>query len=144
VYGDGSSRSGSTTVTFNGTTITAQGGGGNNGSSEPATFSGGDGGANGGLGGGSVPWNGGAVGGNGTLTECGRYPATDVSGLFAAVTLAGGSVSEACGATAAFGSGGVGAQYSGLLYGIGGGGAWNQNNPASDNGGPGAVVLYFY
>jgi hypothetical protein len=143
-YESGAQRSGSTTVTFSGTTITAQGGGGNSGSSSPASFSGGDGGATGGLGGGSYAnWSGGAVGGNGTLTACGRYQATDVSGLFAAVTLAGGTVSETCGATAAFGSGGYGAQTSGVLYGIGGGGAWNQNNAASDNGGQGAVVIYF-
>lgn len=137
-------RSGSTTVTFNGTTIVAQGGGGGNGTSDPATYSGGDGGADGGLGGGSYAnWNGGAVGGNGTLTACGRYQATDVSGLFAAVTLAGGNVSETCGTEAAFGSGGYGAQTSGLLYGIGGGGAWNQNVPSSASGGQAAVVLYF-
>jgi Fibronectin type III domain len=143
-YESGAQRSGSTTVTFSGTTITAQGGGGSSGASSAASFSGGDGGATGGLGGGSYAnWSGGAVGGNGTLSACGRYQATDVSGLFAAVTLAGGTVSETCGATAAFGSGGYGAQTSGVLYGIGGGGAWNQNNAASDNGGQGAVVISF-
>jgi hypothetical protein len=90
--------------------------------------------------GGNYPWNGGAVGGNGTLTACGRYPATDVSGLFAAVTMAGGNVTESCGATAAFGSGG--SSGSSLLAGIGGGGAWF-GVAGSDVGGSGAVVIYF-
>lgn len=141
VYSGSYSRSGSTTVTFGGTTITAEGGGGPNGPDAAATYSGGDGGANGGQGG-YVNGNnaGGAVGGNGTLTECGRYPATDVSGLFSAVTMAGGSVTESCGATAAFGSGGSAAASS--LAGIGGGGAW-YGVSASDDGGPGAVVIYF-
>lgn len=141
VYSGSFSRSGSTTVTFNGTTITAEGGGGPNGPDTPATYSGGDGGANGGQGA-YVNGNnaGGAIGGNGTLTECGRYPATDVSGLFAAVTMAGGNVTESCGATAAFGSGGSSASSS--LAGIGGGGAW-YGVAESDDGGPGAVVLYF-
>ena len=141
VYSGSYSRSGSTTVTFGGTTITAEGGGGPNGPDAAATFSGGDGGANGGQGAYVNGRNtGGAVGGNGTLAECGRYPATDVYGLFAAVTLAGGNVVESCGATAAFGSGA--SEQAQSLAGIGGGGAW-WGNQQGDDGGPGAVVLYF-
>jgi len=140
-YSGSYSRSGSTTVTFSGTTITAEGGGGPNGPDAAATYSGGDGGANGGQGAYVNNKNaGGAVGGNGTLTECGRYPATDVSGLFAAVTMAGGSVVESCGATAAFGSGG--SEQAQSLAGIGGGGAW-YGVSASDDGGVGAVVIQF-
>ena len=137
-------RSGSTTVTYSGTTITAQGGSGTNiGDSGAATYSGGDGGANGGIGGyppqGGA--SGGAVGGNGTVvTPCNRYSATDVSGLFAAVTMAGGTVTETCADTAAFGSGG--ASNSDKRPGIGGGGAWSGTS-GSDFGGVGAVVLYF-
>jgi titin len=135
------SRSGSTTVTFGGTTITAEGGSGGNGPYAAATYSGGDGGADGGVGGNvSGSFTGGAVGGNGTRTSCGRYPATDVSGLFAAVTMAGGNATESCGATAAFGSGGS-SQIS-SLPGIGGGGAWF-GVAGSDLGGVGAVVIYF-
>ena len=141
VYSGSYSRSGSTTVTFGGVTITAEGGGGPNGPDAAATFSGGDGGANGGQGAYVNGRNtGGAVGGNGTLAECGRYPATDVYGLFAAVTLAGGNVVESCGATAAFGSGA--SEQAQSLAGIGGGGVW-WGNQAGDDGGPGAVVLYF-
>lgn len=137
-------RSTSTTVTYGGVTITAQGGSGTNtGDSGAATYSGGDGGANGGLGGyppqGGA--SGGAVGGNGAVvTPCNRYSATDVSGLFAAVTMAGGTVTETCADTAAFGSGG--ASNSDKRPGIGGGGAWSGTG-GSDYGGVGAVVLYF-
>ena len=84
---------------------------------------------------------GGAVGGNNTLSSCGRYTATDVSGLFAAVVLAGGSVTESCGATAAFGSGGT--VNSSLRAGIGGGGAYFGGDQTTTVGGPSAVVLYF-
>jgi hypothetical protein len=137
-YAIGSS-GGNTTITFSGTTITGQGG--NNGGS----FSGGDGGANGGAG---VlnPLDlhayGGAVGGNGTQTSCKRYPATDVSGLLSAVSLAGGTISETCATTAAFGSGGVQGKYiASYSPGLGGGGA--TGNVGVMAGGGGAVVLYF-
>lgn len=137
-------RSGSTTITYNGTTITAQGGSGTNtGDSGAATYSDGDGGANGGLAGyppeGGA--SGGAVGGNGAVvTPCNRYSATDVSGLFDAVTMAGESVIESCSETAAFGSGG--ASNSNKRPGYGGGGAWSGTS-GSDYGGPGVVVLLF-
>ena len=99
-----------TTLTYNGTTISAQSGSGSDwNGNEAATYSGGDGGVNGGLHGypSGSGGSGGAVGGNSGPASCGRYTATDVSGLFAAVVLAGGSVTESCGATAAFGSGGT-------------------------------------
>ena len=133
-----------TTVTYGGVTISAQSGSGTDwNSNEASTFSGGDGGAGGGIH--SYPGNtggsGGAVGGNNTLSSCGRYTATDVSGLFAAVVLAGGSVTESCGATAAFGSGGT--VNSSLRAGIGGGGAYFGGDQTTTVGGPSAVVLYF-
>jgi hypothetical protein len=62
----------------------------------------------------------------------------DVSGLKAAVSLAGGKAEEDCGATAAFGSGAAGKFDSPKASGIGGGGG-----TGSLNGGSGAVVLYF-
>lgn len=133
-----------TTLTYNGTTISAQSGSGSDwNGSEAATYSGGDGGANGGLHGypSGSGGSGGAVGGNSGPESCGRYTATDVSGLFAAVVLAGGSVTESCGATAAFGSGGtVNAM---LNAGIGGGGAYYYAGQESTTGGPSAVILYF-
>jgi len=144
VYNGNSYRSGSTTVTYGGVTITAEGGSGTNVSDGgAATYSGGDGGANGGLGGyppeGGA--SGGAVGGNGAVvTPCNRYSATDVSGLFAAVTMAGGTVTETCADAAAFGSGG--AANSDKRPGIGGGGAWSGTG-FSDLGGVGAVVIQF-
>lgn len=118
------------TVTIAGTTIT--GGGGTSGAG--GTYSGGDGGANGGRGGAG----GGAVGGNGTVTSCTRTPATDVSGLLAAVALAGGKASEDCGASAAFGSGG-GDKYN-STKGPGYGGGCGRNSTLRIGG---AVVLYF-
>jgi hypothetical protein len=132
-----------TTVTYGGVTISAQSGSGSDWSNEVSTFSGGDGGAGGGLHGYPDGSNvsGGAIGGNGAATACGRYAATDVSGLFAAVVLAGGSVTESCGATAAFGSGG--SQASSLRAGIGGGGAYFGGDQTTTVGGPSAVVLYF-
>jgi hypothetical protein len=73
---------------------------------------------------------------------------TDVSGLKAALALAGISTSETCGTTAAFGSGCAGNKYGSVSAGIGGGGAGMANyNFASygpkQAGGSGAVILYF-
>jgi hypothetical protein len=72
--------------------------------------------------------------------SCGRYAATDVSGLLAAVALAGGKATEDCGSVAAFGSGAYNDKYTNKVAGIGGGyvGGW-----ATSHGGGGAVVLYF-
>lgn len=129
---------GNSTVTYGGVTITG-GGGQSSGSSGFGTYSGGDGGANGGKG-----WNdcGGAVGGNysglTTVLSCTRVPAADVSGLLAAVALAGGKRTEDCGTTAAFGSGG-GDKYN-PTRGPGYGGGPGRN---SSLGVSGAVVLYF-
>lgn len=132
------------TVTFNGTTITGNGGfaGAGGGSSSPGGgFSGGDGGANGGDGvrdgAGSA---GGAVGGNQSFTSCRRMPMTDVSGLKAAVALAGGKTVEDCGASAAFGSGGASGKYVATKAPGYGGGINSGYTPIS---GSGAVVLYF-
>lgn len=132
-------------VTFSGTTII---GGGGNINGAGGTYSGGDGGATGGVGvvnagGGSRPGTGnssGAVGGNGTKQSCGRYSATDISGLLSAVALAGGKTTEDCGTTAAFGSGGYNDKFTNKNAGIGGGfvGGWSNSQ-----GGGGAVVLYF-
>jgi hypothetical protein len=128
-----------TTVTFSGTTITGNSGSGQSGGSA----SGGDVNTSGGGGdflsqpSGFEPF-GGAVGGNSaSRAACNRTPATTVSGLLAAVELAGLSITESCGTSAAFGSGG--ALSGGTIYaaGIGGGGAVNSNA------GSGAVVLYF-
>jgi len=129
---------GNSTVTYGGVTITGRGGT-SGGSTGGGTYSGGDGGANGGKG-----WNdcGGAVGGNysgsTTVLSCTRVPAADVSGLLAAVALAGGKRTEDCGSVAAFGSGG-GDKYN-LNKGPGYGGGAGHN---STNGVGGAVVLYF-
>jgi hypothetical protein len=67
---------------------------------------------------------------------------TDVSGLKAAITLAGGKATEDCGATAAFGSGGY---YDSKYYGrIGNSyGAGNGDMSFDDIFSGGAVVLYF-
>jgi hypothetical protein len=117
------------------------------------SYSGGDGGANGGNayvvqeGGGNRTVGGGAVGGSAGRAACGREIATDVSGLFAAVALAGGVTAEECGA-AAFGSGAVWSDSDStkrLAGGLGGGG----NGIPPGIGGAlrgaigGAVVLYF-
>jgi len=143
VYGGAGTDS---TVTFSGTTIT---GGGGKTQSTGGTFSGGDGGSAGGLSPGNFSFQGtyaaagGAVGGNGTRASCGRYPATDISGLLAAVALAGGKTTEDCGATAAFGSGAAAVKYgTSLAAGYGGGGAYI-TGATTRNGGGGAVVLYF-
>jgi hypothetical protein len=134
-----------TTVTYNSTTISAQSGSGSDwNATQAATWSGGDGGVDGGLHGypSGSGGSGGAVGGNSGPATCGRYTATDVSGLFAAVVLAGGSVTETCGATAAFGSGGT--VNAALNAGIGGGGAYYYQGQESTAGGSSAIVLYFY
>jgi hypothetical protein len=134
-----------TTVTYGGTTISAQSGSGSDwNGSEASTFSGGDGGAGGGIHGypSGTGGSGGAIGGNSGPAACGRYTATDVSGLFAAVVLAGGSVTESCGETAAFGSGGT--VNASLRAGIGGGGAFFGGDQTTTVGGPSAVVLYFF
>jgi hypothetical protein len=136
---------GDTTVTYSGTTITGGGGKGSYNGSTGGTFSGGDGGANGGASSQNfgVAQYGGAVGGNsGTIQSCGRRPATDISGLLAAVALAGGKTTEDCGASAAFGSAGatvkMGADYAAGYGGGGGGTLWGDSRS-----GNGAVVLYF-
>jgi len=104
-------------------------------------YSGGDGGANGGIGSWGVD---GAVGGNSAAySTCYRRPATDISGLFAALTLAGVSTTETCGATAAFGSAGYVNKYNSALTktaGYGGRGAYDE---FTTPGGNGALVLYF-
>jgi len=142
----GTSRLGNpSTVTYGGVTITGGAAGKN---SFPAdanvagTYSGGDGGANGGrIYTGAANWSGGAVGGSASQASCGRTRATDVSGLFAAVALAGGKTTEDCAANApAFGSGGTYDKYNLNSKGPGyGGGIGTQyQTPVG-----GAVVLYF-
>ena len=151
-YAIGAARTGgtqagqNTTVTYSGATITGNGGGTTSGGS----FSGGDGGAAGGAGTsggwGDYGQSGGAVGGNGTRAACGRLPATDVSGLFAAIALAGGTTSETCAATAAFGSGAADQKFGPTrTAGRGGGGigAASSLSIAGTPSGGGAVVLYF-
>ena len=137
---------GNTTVTFGGTTITGNGGN----SSGAAGFSGGDGGASGGLdrdGDSSNSYSrwGGAVGGNsGTAVSGQRRRATNVSGLFEAVALAGGKTVEDDGAIPAFGSGSWVSKFSsGLSAGRGGGGRAAQGGGGTQGAGGGAVVLYF-
>jgi hypothetical protein len=137
--GDG----GTSTVTYGGVTISGYGGGGS--SRTGGSFAGGDGGA---AGGNSVNFfgssvRGGAVGGNeAALVSCGRRPATDISGLFAAVALAGGKSIEDCGGAPAFGSGGWADKYAtAKVPGYGGGGG--RNGTAFVASWPGAVVLYF-
>ena len=99
---------------------------------------------------GNLPYNssaGGAVGGNyqnlGSPTY--RNIMTDVSGLKAALTLAGVSTTQGNSGTAAFGSGGsaLNDKY-GPAYGPGvGGGAGANGWVGSDYGGSGAIILYF-
>jgi hypothetical protein len=86
---------------------------------------------------------GGAVGGNsGSVASCNRRVATDVSGLLAAVALAGGKTTEDCGAAAAFGSGAFADKFGGRkTAGYGGGGG--TNGSAQTPSGQGAIVLYF-
>jgi hypothetical protein len=166
-YSYNSTNGGDSTVTYGGVTITGRGGGkptvisvnGVNTLSIPGgTYSGGDGGADGGAGNTYYPSNngpryvGGAVGGNNQpLLICagydgaGRRPATNVSGLLEAVALAGGAAIQSCGATAAFGSGG----HAGDLDGDGFQYSASQNSGLGGGGhidgmaGGGAVVLYF-
>jgi hypothetical protein len=146
------SAGGDTTVSVSGSTITGSGGktGGPLGAGAAGGgYSGGDGGASGGAGSGnySAPARGGAVGGNAaSLATCSRRPMTNVSGLVAALQLAGISTTESCSSDvsiAAFGSSSVmndGAPPY-LYAGRGGGGAgWDG---VARNGGGGAVVLYF-
>jgi hypothetical protein len=143
---------GSSTVTYAGVTITGFGALAslsNSYTRNGGSFSGGDGGADGG---GNLEtrndfWStGSAVGGNSASVfgACYRRPATDVSGLLAAVALAGGKATETCSAVPAFGS----APAYDLKYGtlsIGGyGAAWNALwTGASLTYTSGAVVLYF-
>lgn len=127
----------SSTATYSSITIT-----GNNGSSGLGSYSGGDGGANGGSAGYGGP--GGAVGGDSATTAaCGRKPATDISGLFAALTLAGVSTTETCGATAAFGSAGYVNKYNSALTKTAGYGGRGAYDTFTTPGGNGALVLYF-
>ncbi len=141
-----STNSTSSTATYSSVTITGGNGNNfaplNNAFGDAGSYSGGDGGATGGSG----AYGGyGAVGGNSaTLSACNRRPATDISGLFAALTLAGVSTTETCGATAAFGSSGYANKYNSALTktaGYGGRGAYDGG--FTTPGGNGALVLYF-
>jgi hypothetical protein len=143
---------GNTTVTHEGVTITGSGGqvsGGGDNAGSGGTFSGGDGGSNGGagvIGDGYSNFYGGAVGGNAAVTiACNRRPASDVSGLFAALALAGSSTTATCVSrtTAAFGAGaGVGKYVLSHDAGLGGGSV-NYQGYGYGLAGAGAVVLYF-
>jgi len=140
-YVIGVSNGAHTTITYNSTTIT-----GNSSTGIGASFSGGDGGANGGNQivfnqGGTTFVRGGAIGGNISTSGCIRSKATDISGLFAALTLSGQSFGDCV--NGVFGYGGFLATSNGftrILSGVGGGG-WNGTN--SNGTGGGAVVLYF-
>jgi titin len=138
-YAIGVSNNSNTTLSFSGTTITGFRGSGGPGGS----YSGGDGGAIGGSGyvpNGSIRW-GGAVGGN-TATAY-RYAMTDVSGLKAALALAGAKTVEDNSGAPAFGSGNYLAKF-GANYGAAGlGGGSCYGGWTSSSGGGGAVVLYF-
>lgn len=158
---NGSARGVDTTMTFDGTTITGQGGtspAGGTGSG----YSGGDGGANGGAGGyvgsgfvgGDLVFVSGGVGGSGVSSGTPstgwdrsilRMPAVDVSGLIAAVALAGLKTVEDGDASApAFGSGaGDDLSVTTKSAGIGGGGVVGNGGRGFFPGGSGAVVLYF-
>jgi len=127
----------SSTATYSSVTITGEHGSG----LTAGGYSGGDGGANGGYG---TAGNSGAVGGNSaTLSACGRRPATNISGLFAALTLAGVSTTETCGATAAFGSSGYVNKYSEAVTKTAGYGGRGGYDYYFTPGGNGALVLYF-
>jgi hypothetical protein len=134
------------TVTFSGTTITGVGGAAG---TYPATtglggYGGGDGGATGGqpvnnLNGSNA--RGGAVGGNAaSVATCGRQPMSDVSGLIAALNLAGVTTSETCVTNAAFGSGGLQGKNYNVTPGLCGGRGGLSTNGVGTGG---AVVLYF-
>jgi hypothetical protein len=143
---------GNSTVTYGGVTITGFGAlasANNRYTNLGGSFSGGDGGADGG---GNIDtrngtWStGNAVGGNSgsVVASCYRRAATDVSGLLAAVALAGGRSTETCNAVPAFGS----SPAYDVKYGtssLGGyGTAWNASWTGSYlNYISGAVVLYF-
>jgi hypothetical protein len=155
---------GDSTVTYSGTTITGNGAPAPNPYTDYSNggpgggYSGGDGGANGGAG--NAGYGefgiGGAVANTASNTNqnpgyggaCGRRVMVDVSGLKAALALAGVSTTETCSRSApAFGSGAYVSKYvtnSDVAWepGIGGGGAEN-SWPTYSNGGRGAVVLYF-
>lgn len=141
-FTENSGRNVGSKVYYNSTTIvgavaTYRGGGGG--------YSGGDGGAVGGTYLSAQGFRGGAVGGNGTVASCGRVTMTDVSGLKAALSLAGIKTTEDCGSSAAFGSGGGGKNDPvNATFGYGGGcglvGGSFRNNWY---GGDGAVILYF-
>jgi len=142
------SSNGNSTVTYGGTTITGNAAPRNSRSQTGASFSGGDGGASGGIYTLIAYTNhcGGAVGGNGTPAVCRRNTATNISGLFEALSLAGVTTAETCAATAAFGSGGEDEKYGPTkTAGLGGGGvtANAYNAIAGTPAGEGAVVLYF-
>jgi hypothetical protein len=137
---------GDTTVTFLGFTLRAYGGSYNTGGG----YSGGDGGATGGASVGDVGSEnvtGGAVGGNAaSIASCGRRPATDVSGLLAAVALANGKTTEDCGDIGAFGSGAAYHKFSASKQaGYGGGSGYYQAQSGGQRSwaGDGAVVLLF-
>jgi hypothetical protein len=144
-YVVGISGTSDTTITYSSTTIT-----GNRPTPAGGGYNGGDGGANGGSSStfsnaGTQFFIGGAVGGNASVSGCTggasfRRKATNISGLFAAVTLAGQSFSDC--ANGVFGYGGVATNNNPSVRsvcGLGGGG-WNGSNLNGQNG---AVVLYF-
>ena len=124
------------TVTYGGATITGNGAS----AFTPGSYSGGDGGASGG---GQENDRGGAVGGNGTVSSCGRRPMTDVSGLKAAVSLAGGKSTEDCSGSPAFGTGGRNKFDSSVASGGGYGGGCGTSRGDPPVAGASAVVLYF-
>jgi hypothetical protein len=136
------------TVTYGGVTITGfKGATASFGGSAGGSFSGGDGGVNGGSGSSaSGGWGqyGGAVGGNSAalISPCSRRPMTDVSGLIAALNLAGVSTTPTCAATT-FGSGAYFYKYDYNARPGYGGGAAEDNNNTVNQGGAGVVVLYF-
>ncbi|NBW16824.1 MAG: hypothetical protein EBR82_53490 [Caulobacteraceae bacterium] len=146
-YAVGAVGASDTSVVFGGTTISGLRASGTTGSPLAGAgggYSGGDGGANGGNGYASADFTlrfGGAVGGNTATTY--RYAMTDVSGLKAALALAGAKTSEDNTGSPAFGSGAYSNKFGTRLIGsgVGGGGmisGWTTQNP-----GGGAVVLYF-
>jgi surface protein len=136
-----------TSVTFSGTSISGYSGwcgatpgfGG-------GSFAGGDGGAAGGYAQ-DGNWTGeayGALGGaNGAITTFQRTPMNDISGLKAAVALAGGKTTEDQGTTAAFGSGGAIKKGTSKKITSGYGAGWGGNGVSSGDRGLGVVVLYF-
>ena len=145
---NGSAAGESTTLTFRSNTITGQGGNSAAGGGPGGSYSGGDGGANGGAGGyqSGLIFASGAVGGNASWdATILRMPGLDVSGIVAAVALAGLKTVEDGGAEPAFGSGGGDDVEGGVTKspGIGGGGVVGNGGRGFRPGGSGAVVLYF-